>query len=52
MELALPTVEHGEVLVEVEACAVCRTDLQLCDTNFGAEAGQRPVPAPKFGGMA
>lgn len=26
----------GEVLVEVEACAVCRTDLQLCEGDLAA----------------
>ena len=31
-----PTPGPGEVLVAVEACGLCRTDLQLCDGDLGA----------------
>lgn len=31
-----PTVGAGEVLIEVIACAVCRTDLQLCEGDLPA----------------
>ncbi|MBV8815033.1 MAG: zinc-dependent alcohol dehydrogenase family protein [Verrucomicrobia bacterium] len=30
-EIAIPTPKPGEILVKVEACAVCRTDLHLID---------------------
>ena len=28
---------HGEVAIEVEACGVCRTDLQLCEGDLAAQ---------------
>ncbi len=31
VELPVPQAEHGQVLIEVEACGVCRTDLHLVD---------------------
>ncbi len=36
-ELSIPQPESGEILVEVEACGVCRTDLHLVD-------GELPQP--------
>jgi alcohol dehydrogenase, propanol-preferring len=38
VELPLPQAGQGEVLIEVEACGVCRTDLHLID-------GELPNPA-------
>ena len=38
VELPLPQAGQGEVLIEVEACGVCRTDLHLID-------GELPKPA-------
>lgn len=35
-EVADPSPGEGELLVEVSACAVCRTDLQLCEGDLGA----------------
>jgi propanol-preferring alcohol dehydrogenase len=35
-ELPAPLPAAGEVLVRVVACAVCRTDLQLCEGDLGA----------------
>ncbi len=32
-----PRLGDGDVLVEVEACAVCRTDLQLCEGDLVAQ---------------
>jgi propanol-preferring alcohol dehydrogenase len=37
VELDVPRAGPGEVLVEVEACAVCRTDLQLCEGDLAAQ---------------
>src|SRR5690606_463810 len=36
-----PAPGPGEVLVEVSACAVCRTDLQLCEGDL--EARRLPI---------
>ncbi|RXR24755.1 zinc-binding alcohol dehydrogenase family protein [Oerskovia turbata] len=33
-DLPLPTIEPGEVLVKVEACGVCRTDLHVIDQEL------------------
>ncbi len=37
VDLDPPTAGPGEVVVEVEACAVCRTDLQLCEGDLVAQ---------------
>lgn len=34
VELPAPEPEPGELLVAVEACAVCRTDLQICEGDL------------------
>jgi propanol-preferring alcohol dehydrogenase len=39
-DLAVPQPAPGEVLVEVSVCAVCRTDLQLCEGDL------RPLALP------
>lgn len=36
LEVADPRVRDGEVLIDVIACAVCRTDLQLCEGDLAA----------------
>jgi propanol-preferring alcohol dehydrogenase len=36
-ELADPTPGPGEVLVDVSVCAVCRTDLQICEGDLAAQ---------------
>jgi propanol-preferring alcohol dehydrogenase len=41
VELPDPVPGEGEVLLEVAACAVCRTDLQLCEGDL--EARRLPV---------
>ncbi|WP_376776641.1 hypothetical protein [Rhizobium laguerreae] len=30
-----PPAPHGQVVVKVEACGVCRTDLHVCDEALG-----------------
>lgn len=37
VDLPSPPVGPGEVLVDVEACGVCRTDLQLCEGDLAAQ---------------
>ena len=37
IDLADPRAGVGEVVIAVEACAVCRTDLQLCEGDLAAE---------------
>ena len=41
LEVPEPVPGDGEVLIEVAACAVCRTDLQLCEGDL--EARRLPV---------
>ena len=41
LEVPDPVPGEGEVLIEVAACAVCRTDLQLCEGDL--EARRLPV---------
>ena len=36
-DLAVPQPAPGEVLVEVSVCAVCRTDLQLCEGDLPSQ---------------
>jgi alcohol dehydrogenase, propanol-preferring len=36
-DLAVPQPAPGEVLVEVSVCAVCRTDLQLCEGDLRSQ---------------
>ena len=36
-ELADPTPDTGEVLVDVSVCAMCRTDLQICEGDLAAQ---------------
>ena len=36
-DVAVPEVGHDDVLIDVTACAVCRTDLQLCEGDLPAE---------------
>ena len=36
VDLDDPVPERGEVLIEVLACGVCRTDLQLCEGDLEA----------------
>jgi propanol-preferring alcohol dehydrogenase len=38
MEVADPELGAGDVLIDVIACAVCRTDLQLCEGDLPARA--------------
>ncbi len=40
-ELADPTPAENELLIQVEACAVCRTDLQLCEGDLAIR--KRPI---------
>jgi len=35
-ELAKPSPGEGEILLQVSACAVCRTDLQICEGDLAA----------------
>ncbi len=37
-EVSRPEPARGELLIDVEACGVCRTDLQLCSGDLGAHA--------------
>lgn len=41
IEMADPTPADDELLLEVEACAVCRTDLQLCEGDLAMR--KRPI---------
>jgi propanol-preferring alcohol dehydrogenase len=36
VDLPDPAPGPGEVLIDVHACAVCRTDLQLCEGDLAA----------------
>ena len=41
VDLPTPSPAPGEILLRVSACAVCRTDLQLCDGDL--EAHRMPI---------
>jgi len=43
-ELPEPVAGPGQVLVDVRACGVCRTDLHVVDQELGGEAGAPKVP--------
>lgn len=51
VELPVSRPRRGEVLIEVEACGVCPTDLHLVDGEFQSTAvltmdGQQPYTQP------
>ncbi|MDX1519365.1 MAG: alcohol dehydrogenase catalytic domain-containing protein, partial [Gammaproteobacteria bacterium] len=37
-EIPVPGCAHGEILIKVDACAVCRTDLHICDGDLPEQA--------------
>ena len=44
VELSEPTAGPGQVLLDVLACGVCRTDLHVVDQELGGEAGPPKLP--------